>query len=147
MVVPGVEGLLAVVLAPVGRPPRLGHVVVGVDAQVVLVEREGLLPEHSRVRVVVGRAGVQGALLLLRRLVLALARTTPEAEDVAEAEASSTSSSSSRRFLLQGIEVVLDARRLHLEEVPLARSPARGPPAPRRRAPQLHPRDPGLEVV
>lgn len=146
MVVPGVEGLLAVVLAPVGRPPRLGHVVVGVDAQVVLVEREGLLPEHSRVRVVVGRAGVQGALLLLRRLVLALARTTPEAEDVAEAEASSTSSSS-RSFLLQGIEVVLDARRLHLEEVPLARSPARGPPAPRRRAPQLHPRDPGLEVV
>lgn len=146
MVVPGVEGLLAVVLAPVGRPPRLGHVVVGVDAQVVLVEREGLLPEHSRVRVVVGRAGVQGALLLLRRLVLALARTTPEAEDVAEAEASSTSSSS-RSFLLQGIEVVLDARRLHLEEVPLARSPARGAPAPRRRAPQLHPRDPGLEVV
>lgn len=146
MVVPGVEGLLAVVLAPVGRPPRLGHVVVGVDAQVVLVEREGLLPEHSGVRVVVGRAGVQGALLLLRRLVLALARTTPEAEDVAEAEASSTSSSS-RSFLLQGIEVVLDARRLHLEEVPLARSPARGPPAPRRRAPQLHPRDPGLEVV
>lgn len=146
MVVPGVEGLLAVVLAPVGRPSRLGHVVVGVDAQVVLVEREGLLPEHSRVRVVVGRAGVQGALLLLRRLVLALARTTPEAEDVTETEASSTSSSS-RRFLLQGIEVVLDARRLHLEEVPLARSPARGPPAPRRRAPQLHPRDPGLEVV
>lgn len=93
VVAPGVEGLLAVVLASVGRPPSLRQVVVGVDAQVVLVQREGLLPEDPRVRVVVGRAGVQGA-LLLQRFALAVTRTTSEAEDVAEPKASSPSSPS-----------------------------------------------------